>query len=180
TAAVVLAIGASRAFAALQIEPDWLWSAPTVAAAFGALYALLEHRAWRWRWVRALGIVNTPVVEGVYVGRLQAPPWRPGVPATDRPATVSIQQTWKTISITFAIDQPASSTSRSMTAELLRLGRDTAQLTYTYTNNVTPGVADPDMHDHDGTARLVILETGAATGRYYNFRGRQGSLTLQR
>jgi hypothetical protein len=52
---------------------------------------------------------------------------------------------------------------------------------YTYRNQTRPGVADQDMNDHDGTAEVVIdTQTGELHGRYFNFRGRQGTLTLTR
>jgi hypothetical protein len=37
------------------------------------------------------------------------------------------------------------------------------------------------MNDHDGTAEVVLDGvTGELTGRYFNFRGRQGTLSLTR
>ena len=36
------------------------------------------------------------------------------------------------------------------------------------------------MGDHDGTAEVMITIDGAFEGRYYNFRGRQGTLRLTR
>jgi hypothetical protein len=62
-----------------------------------------------------------------------------------------------------------------------RSSRHRARLTYTYRNQPRPGVADADMNDHDGTAEVVIdTRTGELTGRYFNFRGRQGAVTLTR
>lgn len=178
--AVVLAIIADAVFRASGLGPTWLLSAPTVATAFGLLYGLMERHAWRWKWVRVTGLIHTPVIDGTYAGRLLAPPFEPGRPETDRPITVKISQTWTRVGIEFWIDDPKSSTSHSFTAQLRQVGHDGAQLTYTYTNRVQPGVADPDMGDHDGTATLVISDDGKAHGRYYNFRGRQGTLELRR
>lgn len=173
--AVVAAIASNAAAEALGLGPAWLVSAPTVAAAFGLLYELMDRAAWRWRWVRTLGIIDTPVVDGIYEGHLVSSHEGKVVPIRLR-----VDQRWTAIVVRLEVLTPATSTSRSIAAALSRDGHRDARLTYTYKNEVRPGVADLDMSDHDGTADLVVHEHGAVSGRYFNARGRQGTMALVR
>jgi hypothetical protein len=173
-AAVLLAIAANAATDALDIGPAWLFSAPTVAAAFGLLHRLIDTTAWRWPWLHRLGLIQTPVVEGIYEGDLVS-----SYNQTTLPIRICIDQSWTGIAIHFEVLQPRTSTSSSIAASLSCDGHRRAQLTYTYRNQVHPGVADTDMTDQEGTANVVIdTETGVMTGRYFNSRGRQGTLNL--
>lgn len=175
-AAVVLAIGINAVFAYFTFIPAWLYSAPAVTGAFGLLYLVMDRWAWKWPLVRGLGLVETPDIEGVYSGDLTST-YSGG---TTRPVKVCIDQTWTKIAVRFQVLEPTTSTSDSLTARLKRTGHDTTRLTYTYRNQVRPGIAGEDMNDHDGTAELEIQPDGAVEGRYYNYRGNQGTLVLQR
>jgi hypothetical protein len=174
--AVLIAIGANAVFQALGIGPAWLFSPPTVAAAFGLIYRFVDTVAWRWRVLHRLGLIQIPALEGVYDGQLVS-----SYQKVTRPVRICIDQTWTRIVIRFDVLQPTSSTSYSIAAAVASEGHDHTRLTYTYRNQTRPGVADVDMNDHDGTAEVVInARTGELTGRYFNFRGRQGTLTLTR
>lgn len=171
-ASVVLAILANALFTRLRLGPPWLVSPPTVMAAYGVLYTALDRFAWHWSAIRTLGLVTTPIVEGRYTGRLVSS-FKP----TERPISIEIDQAWSRLIVRFLVTEPLSSQSVSLTASLDETGTRKARLTYTYRNTVRPGVADQDMNDHDGTAELTIdADTGVASGRYYNYRGRQGTL----
>ncbi len=174
--AVLMAIGLNAAFQALGIGPAWLFSPPTVAAAFGLLYRALDTVGWRWSWLHRLGVVQVPVVQGIYEGTLVS-----SYGQTTVPVRICIDQTWTRIAIRFDVLEPTSSSSYSVTAGLSSDGHRRARLTYTYRNQTRPGVAESDMNDHDGTAEVVLdPDTGVLGGRYFNFRGRQGTLTLTR
>ena len=174
--AVIVAIAANALIDGFGILPAWLVSAPTVAGAFGLLYKAADKIGWRWSLLRRIGLIETPVVEGTYEGHLVSSHQNTSVPVRIR-----IDQTWTRISVRFEVIEPASSTSYSVSAELRRVGHDDARLTYTYRNQPQPGVAEDDMKGHDGTAEVTIGHaTGRVSGRYYNFRGRQGTLTLAR
>ncbi|WP_432457577.1 hypothetical protein [Cellulomonas iranensis] len=175
--ATLLAIAMAWVFETwLSSVPSWIVSGPTVAGAFGACYWLMEAHAWRWPIVRKLGLVDTPDIEGVYIGKLVS-----SYNSTDLPIRVCIDQTWTRIAVRFEVVEPESSVSHSITAGLSLAGHTHARLTYTYRNQTRPGVAEGDMKDHDGTAELLFdLSRDSARGRYYNLRGRQGSLTLTR
>lgn len=172
--AVLLAMAANWLFALQGVIPPWLLSAPTVAGFYGLLYFGLERHAWKWPAVRALGIVDTPVIEGRYEGSLVTT-----YNGSTRPIRLEIDQTWTRIAVRFTVMEPASSTSYSVSASLDRAGHDKSRLTYSYNNRTRPGVADNDMADHDGTAELTFEGDGTASGRYYNFRGNRGTLTVQ-
>lgn len=174
--AVLIAIAANAAFDALEVGPSWMVSAPAVAAAFGLVYRFVDTVAWRWPLLHRLGVIQTPVLEGTYNGQLVS-----SYQQTTRPVRVCIDQTWTKIAIRFDVLPPTSSTSYSIAAALAIEGHQHTRLTYSYRNQTRPGVADVDMNDHDGTAEVVIDgRTGELNGRYFNFRGRQGTLTLSR
>lgn len=171
---VVLAIAANWASTYIHLGPPWLIAPPTVAAAFGLLHQTVDRFAWRWSAIRRLGFIDVPDIEGEYIGELVS-----SYEQTRLPVRLCIDQSWTRIAIRFDVMQPKSSTSYSMTAALGCSGHDQARLTYTYRNQTRPGVADVDMNDHDGTAEVTIdRATGQVAGRYFNFRGRQGTLTL--
>lgn len=174
--AVVAAIGANAAADHFHLGPAWLVSAPTVAASFAILYEVLDRWAWRWRAVRAAGIATTPVVAGRFTGTLHSV-WQGG---TDVPVEVEIDQTWSSLVVRLQVTgHQQTSISISMAAALVSTGQRQARLTYMYRNTIRPGFAAPDMSDHDGTAELTFTTASASvTGRYYNFRGRQGTIDL--
>ncbi|GIG03025.1 hypothetical protein [Catellatospora citrea] len=174
--AVLLAIGTNLAFTALKVEPAWLFSAPTVAASYGLLYKLVDQYLWKWGPLQRLGIIEVPVIDGTYTGQLVS-----SYMGRTLPVRIRVDQTWTRIAVRFDVLEPASSTSYSIAAGLGRDGHNDARLTYTYRNQTRPGVAEVDMNDHDGTAELTVdCVTGEMSGRYFNFRGRQGTLMLNR
>ena len=175
-AAVILSILASWIVHTAGWEATWLVSAPTVAGSFGLLLRLFDRYGWRWPLLRSLGVADTPDIEGTYGGELVST-----YDGTTIPVRVEIDQTWTAVAVRFEVLGVTTSTSQSLTAALDQAGRTAVRLVYTYRNAITPGVADEDMNDHDGTAELRIdTSTGQVHGRYYNFRGRQGTLTLTR
>lgn len=173
---VLFAIAANAVSDALNLGPPWLVSAPTVAAVFGILYGVIDKWAWRWRLLRVTGVVATPNVSGHYEGQL-----RSSYQNTELPIRIDIEQTWTRMVVRLKVLTPQSSESISMAAALQEVGQQRARVTYMYRNTVRPGYADPDMNDHDGTAELTVdASNETATGRYYNYRGRQGTLELRR
>ncbi|MEU7926387.1 hypothetical protein [Micromonospora sp. NPDC049107] len=174
--AVLTAMATNATGAALGLGPPWLISAPTIAAAYGLLYRAVDTHAWRWPVLHRLGVIQVPILQGVYEGHLVS-----SYKQTTLPVRVCIDQTWTRIAVRFDVLEPASSTSYSITAGLGMDGHNHARLTYTYRNQTRPGVAEADMNDHDGTAEVVLdTSTGKMAGRYFNFRGRQGTLALAR
>lgn len=156
-------------------QASWLVSAPAVATSFGIVFRLYDRWAWRQR-PAGIDLGNMPNVEGTYEGQLVST-----YKDTTLPIRVCIDQTWTQVAVRFDVLGTTTSTSLSMTALLRRTGHAETRLLYTYRNEIRPGVAAPDMRDHDGTAELTFdLRTGEVSGRYYNARGRQGTMSLRR
>lgn len=175
TISVIIAIAISVLLHALNFEYDWLVSGPTVAASFGLLYKFVDVVAWRWQWMRVLGLIDIPVVDGIYVGLLHSK-----FTGGTLKARVRIEQTWSRMQVRLDLPDDSTSTSNSVAASLARVGHRDAQLVYTYKNQIRPATADDDMRDHDGTADVEIDPAGNLVGRYFNARGRQGELELSR
>ena len=177
TPAVVVAILLNALSDRYNFAPPWLVSAPTVAAAYATLFELVDRRAWRWRWVRLLADIDTPNIAGTYEGEL----WSNYSGGKQLPTSIEIEQTWTRLIVHFKVLGVETSTSVSVTGALSSRGSHKASLDYGYRNTVRQGVADPDMGSHDGTAQVTIdTESGTLDGTYYNFRGRNGRLTMQR
>jgi hypothetical protein len=174
---VLIAVTANAVAEAVNFGPSWLFSAPTVAAVFGILYGVLDQWAWRWRLLRQTGVVTTPIVDGHYSGLLRSS----YDSAVDLAISIDVEQTWTRLVVRLRVTTAQTSESISLAAAVADVGHHQARLTYVYRNAVRPGYAESDMSDHDGTAEVTIdTQTGEATGRYYNYRGRQGTLQLSR
>lgn len=173
--AVMVAIVTNWIVEETGFAPTWLVSAPAVAGAFGLLFEVFDRWGWRAHW-GPLRLSNTPNIEGRYDGELVST-----FEGRTLPISLVVDQTWTRLGVRFEVLDNTTSTSRSLTARLERVGHAHAVLTYTYRSQVRPGVADADMGDHDGTAELTIdLSSNTASGRYYNYRGRQGTISVRR
>jgi hypothetical protein len=173
--AVILALALNAAVDATSFSYGWLLSAPSVGAAFVLLLGAFDTKIWRWVWLRKFGVTSTPVIDGTYEGVAKST-----YANTIIPVRLTIDQNWLRILIRFEVVGLETSTSRSAAASVLNEGRDDARVTYTYSNRIKPSFADADMRDHDGAAELVITPSGLVRGRYFNARGRQGDLELQK
>jgi len=174
--ATVIALILNRALDYIGWQYGWLVGAPSVGGAFVLLLGMFNVWAWRWRWLHRVGVVATPVIDGTYDGVLRSS-YQGGI---DVPVRIIIEQHWLGILIRFEVLGSETSSSRSVTAAVRVEGYRDARLIYTYLNQVRPGYADADMADHDGTAEVIVTADGRIDGRYFNFRGRQGRLTLNR
>jgi len=174
--AVVVAVAANAASDAAGLGPAWLFASPTVAGSYALLYRLVDVLAWKWPVLRRTGVIETPIVDGTYEGDLRST-WGPDL----IPVRLVVSQRWTRILVRMEIRGQDTSRSHSVAASLDPSGHRDAHLTYTYRNEIRPGIADDDMHDHDGTADVDFdAGTGMASGRYFNARGRQGTLTLRK
>lgn len=140
-----------------------------------ALWRFFDARLWRWNFLRNIGVVRVPDLNGNWEGYVLS--------SYDRhtkqyPVRVRIEQTWSEICVSLTGERSRSS---SELAGILTRARPVT-LGYVYLNN--PEEASPDtMYMHRGTTQLrlgddpTILE-----GDYYSGRGRQtyGSIRLVR
>lgn len=173
--AVILAILTNAGVDATGFAYGWILSAPSVGGFFVILLQVFDTWAWRWSWLRTIGVTSTPVVDGVYEGTI-----RSSYQQTEVPVRLIVEQRWLRILIRFQVLGRETSESRSAAAAVTEEGHRDARLIYTYTNHVRHGIADDDMHDHDGAADVVLTPDGRIRGRYFNARGRQGILELTR
>lgn len=173
--AVILAIALNAGVDATGFEFGWIVSAPSVGGFFAILLRLFDTKAWRWKWIRRSGITATPIVEGIYEGKI-----RSTYQGVEVPVRLKVEQRWLRILIRFQVLNPQTSESRSAAAAVTDEGHNDARLIYTYSNRIRHGIADDDMGDHDGAAEVVVTPDGQISGRYFNARGRQGTMQLSR
>lgn len=160
--------------------PQWLVSAPSLAATFTVAYRVFEVWIWRWAPLRGLGLVEVADVSGVYEGKLISTYRGPDGSNVERAVRFEITQTWTRLNVTMSVlTGESSSYSVSAVASMGNDGR-VALLKYLYQNKVSPAIADADMADHEGAADLRIDASGRLYGRYFNSRPRSGSIEAQK
>ncbi|MGF1652948.1 MAG: hypothetical protein ACFCUP_06475 [Actinomycetales bacterium] len=161
--------------------PQWLISVPSVAGVFGLLYVAFDRWAWKWKVSRLLGLSPTPDLSGSYDGELTST-YRSTEDGEYFKVAIEIEvvQSWSKLAVTLSVKR-GTSTSRSISAmAAMTQHGEATRLVYVYRNQVSPGIADEDMRDHEGMADVVITRDGRLEGRYFNSRPRSGSLLAQR
>lgn len=174
----VISVFASLGIAALLrwrnlTPPLWL-DVSSVMFLYGIFYGFFKRLAWKWKWVRTIASVSTPMLEGEWVGTVQSD--YEGVIGQAHDVTVKIGQDWTEITILLTSQYSKShSLSASMTVT-----EDECIIIYDYLNEPNLGTA-ATMHMHRGTARL-ILKNGSLEGDYYTGRDRNntGVIRLRR
>lgn len=155
-------------------EPPSSVDAPGTMAIYGIYYWLFKKFCWKWRWLRTVGIVSTPILEGTWAGTVQTS-YAEGAPMHSVEAVIG--QDWTDILIRMRTQNSHSrSTSASMT-----VSEDETILIYEYISEPNPGALG-SLQIHFGTARTIIADENDMEGDYYTGRGRQniGSLSLRR
>lgn len=176
---VIIAWGIATATQHLS-WPQWLVSAPSLAAVFALLYAVFNRFAWKWDILHALGVVEVKNLSGTYQGHLVSTYQDSQGHPTQLDVTLKIMQTWTRISVEMTVTSGSStSVSTSALGSVTSDGSATC-LTYVYRNRVNPAVADADMGDHDGAADLRMYADGRVTGRYFNSRPRAGTIEARK
>src|SRR5438132_574068 len=71
----VLAVFTAFGFASLSHRIHWELpssvDAPGTMAIYGIYYWLFKKFCWKWKWLRTVGIVSTPILEGSWEGKVQ-------------------------------------------------------------------------------------------------------------
>ncbi len=157
-----------------DVDPPWWFSAPSVAGLYTMLYWVFDRHVWRWRFLRRLGLLSVPDLNGAWTGEIDS---SFGGEGTNRDIKVNIRQRWASILITL---QAGESISRSTMAAVAARDTDSPELTYTYLNEPHGRAADT-MQMHRGTCTLR-LAGDRLEGNYYTGRGRGtvGELKLKR
>jgi hypothetical protein len=160
--------------------PQWLVSAPSMAATFAVVYRAFDIYAWRWPVWRHLGLVGIRDLSGTYHGQLVSTfNDAQGQPVT-REITLQVVQSWTRLKIEMAVASGQSSSLSTSALGSVTTDGAASCLTYLYKNRVNPALADADMGDHDGAADLRIYSDGRVKGRYFNSRPRAGTIVAQR
>jgi hypothetical protein len=174
----VLALFTSFAITGLfhifKLEPPPQVDVTSVLALYGLYYWLFKKFWWKWQWLRTVGIVSTPILEGSWAGTIQRtqPPSYSYVP-DDNKVVVKIGQDWNEIVVRL---DGAHSHSRSVSAAIT-VSEDETSLNYEYISEPYAHAVE-GMNIHYGTARLT-LKDGKLVGDYYTGRGRLTTGTIQ-
>ena len=156
--------------------PEWLVSAPSLAAVFTLLFHVFDRYLWRWPVLSRMGVVGIPDTSGTYEGKLSSTFRDIAGQSVQRDVVLRVRQTWTHMKVEMEV---ASGTSTSVSTSALGSVQSDGSatcLTYVYANRVNPALADSDMGDHGGTAELRIYADGRFNGRYYNSRPRAGTI----
>ena len=160
--------------------PRWFVSAPSVLGVYALLYQLFDRWLWRTSVAQRSWFTEVLDLSGTYDGKLTSTFKDKTGNNVVIDISLVIQQTWTKMSVEMAVTS-GSSTSRSISAvgSISQDGTAT-RLIYLYQNKVNPGIADDDMHDHEGVADLRIKTDGALEGSYFNSRKRAGTIQATR
>lgn len=160
--------------------PEWLISPPSLAGVYALLYAAFNRWGWRCGAFRQIGLVDIHDVSGEYEGSLVSTYRDENGEPIKRKVHFRIEQTWTQIEVTMTVAGGASSSkSQSAVASVSKRSGGT-HLVYVYHNQVNPGIAAPDMSDHEGAADIEISRDGKLTGRYFNSRPNAGTIIAKR
>ena len=159
------------------ISVPWWLDMPSPIVLYFAMRRLLDVALWRSSFLRTLGLVSIPDLNGRWVGWLRSN-------ATDgmkTPCEVVIRQTWTTIGIVL---ETATSRSANLVAGILVDSVYDAELQYDFLNEPKAN-APGTMEKHRGSVTLnleVMNGSATLTGDYFTGRGRSshGELHLRR
>lgn len=128
---------------------------------FGFLYALFNKYIWKWKFLRKIGIVQMPNLNGKWVGKYQSSYYNFD---KDMPAVFVIEQTWSKICIRGEFNH---SKSVSNTASLKVNEGSGIKLLFSYYNDKDPKYYKVGTSNHRGYARLEINKD-SMEGNYFN------------
>ncbi len=176
-AIAVVSVGFAYAFhqavESLGLKVPWWIDAPSVMSIFGVLYEVFDKWLWRLRFLRKVGVVKVPNLNGEWEGEGQS-----SFNETRYQVRVTIRQRWTSLRVFL---ESENSMSRSLTASVLVEQPEGPTLSYEYRNDPKPN-APSTMHSHRGTAILRLKSENELNGEYYSGRDRvnYGSITLRR
>ena len=129
----ILAVVISLALAGLFRWIGWtppLWvDFSSVMFLYGLIYEVFKRVAWKWGWLRQLGVISTPILEGTWGSTVQSDFNSESRPAHD--VEVIIGQDWTDIAIRL---RGPKSHSHSLSASMV-VTEDECILIYEYLKN---------------------------------------------
>lgn len=156
------------------LTPWWL-DAPSTMGIFGIFYTAFDKVLWRQGWVRRIGLVKVPDLEGRWQGHVRS---SFDQNSREHEVSVRIKQSWTRISLVL---ESTRSASQTLVGSLQVDTPEGPVLSYQYRNEPKPDALGT-MQIHYGTARLVLRDAAVLDGDYYSGRGRQnyGSIHLEK
>jgi hypothetical protein len=142
----------------------------SVVFVFGLLYKWLDKRAWRFRILRRLGVVNNPNLSGTYAIDIMP---RNGINGKRLAGILKIDQTWTQISISLVTEISAS---HSTSAAIQFLSPSLIELRNQYRAMRKPGAPnDMEMHEGSNYFQFEVTRGGVrlSSGTYYTDGTRQ-------
>jgi hypothetical protein len=145
-----------------SLTAPWWLEIPSLMTFYGVFYGTFDKWLWKKPIMQKLGLVKIPDLNGMWKGYLKS--------SHDQfkeeiAASIKIFQSWTQIEI---CQETKTSKGCSFVATILTQKLDAVRLFFMYQN--MPEVdADPNMHQHLGSAQLVLSSDGKVlSGDYYN------------
>jgi len=173
---VLLALFSQATLDSYNLTLPWWVEAPSVFALYGLFYTVFDKYFWRFEFLKKVGAVRTPNLNGNWRGTLTS---EYDDFKNVKKANIKIIQTWTNISIVLTTE---SSSSCSLVAGIETKNPEQNTLSYQYLNEPNSR-AETTLHMHRGTATLNIqLDEKKFAGNYYSGRDRKntGELLFER
>lgn len=135
----------------------------TAMSVFGIVFKLFDKYFWKWEWLRGVGLVQTPNLNGTWKGYFSSSFHEF---EKEFPAELVIEQTWTEICIQGKFRH--SKSSSYTTSIKVRDGFNT-KLFYSYQNEKNPEQFKEPFSDHKGYGSLEInYKEQIIDGYYFN------------
>lgn len=157
-----------------SLEP-WVSTSLSFGTLYAITFAFYNRVAWKWSFLKFIGLPLTANLNGSYEGKLISSYKR-----TEVSITIDIVQSWTKL-VVYLETGTDSSDSYSYMASIFDIDGKSSRLSYSYTNTPFNVIAASDMHTHDGTVNLVFRNNNQKImGKYFNARQRVGTITLKK
>jgi len=144
------------------LSAPWWLEIPSVLTFYGLFYEFFDRWLWKKTIFRRIGLVNIPNLNGKWKGFVKT---SHDEFKGELEASLKIFQTWTQIAI---FQDTKTSKGSSFVATIQTKDPDGIRLFFMYRN--MPEIdADPNLHQHTGSAQLVLTpDEKILSGDYYN------------
>jgi hypothetical protein len=160
------------------IHPPEFVPIPSAFAIYGIFYKLFDKHIWKWKWIRSLGLIQTPNLNGNWIMETTSSKTEYKITYEGR---LCIEQTWTRISLFF---EGSSATSTSQMASISIQNHSLFTLEWEYLSKKKPEYSEED-YMHYGITRLQWTGSDSMNsleGDYYTDRSRHqyGQVTIKK